>query len=1044
MPTILGLDLPERDAARWAVTAAHLAPEGPAVAVLAEQAALDGADRERILERGRALVERGRDQPNPLDRFLHEYDLSNREGVLLMCLAEGLLRIPDPETADRLIHDKLGSAAWDRHLGHSGSLLVNASTWGLMLTGRLVRLGPGVDQAPSSLLSSLLSRSSEPVVRQALKRAMHLLARQFVMGEHIGEALQRARTGDNRRFRYSFDMLGEAAVSEPDAQSYITAYRQAIYAAGVAAGRDQPLLARPGISVKLSALHPRFAFTQRRRVREELAPRLVDLLERARTAGIPVTVDAEEAERLEPTLDVLETAFRVPAVAGWEGAGLAVQAYQKRALPVLDWVGEQAARRGARIPVRLVKGAYWDTEIKRAQQEGLAEYPVFTRKTHTDISYLACARRLAELGDRVFPQFATHNAHTIAAVAELMGARGDYEFQRLHGMGQGLYDEVVDRWGLPCRVYAPVGGHRELVPYLVRRLLENGANSSFINRIADQEATAEELLADPVETWRGGRAEGPEVPLPRDLFAERANSAGLPLDDPDVLAQLDSALRAAFARAPWRAAPRINGRRRPGTDRTLRSPGDHRLVAGTVAEADPEQARAAMAGAAAAFPAWSRTPVEERAAILERTADRIETERAGLVARIVWEGGRCIPDALAEVREAADFCRYYAATAREQLAERPLPGPTGERNVLRSEGRGVFLCVSPWNFPAAIFTGQIAAALAAGNSVVAKPARATPLTAMRIVELLAEAGVPDGAVQFLPGPSGELGPALLSDPRLAGVALTGGTDTARGIQRALAARDGPLVPLVAETGGVNALIVDSSALPEQVARDVVHSAFNSAGQRCSALRVLFLQEEVAPVMLDAIAGAVWELRVGDPARLDTDVGPVISEAARAGLEEHARRVNSGARVVGWAEPTGEAPPGSYFEPRVYELSGPEDLPDEVFGPILHVIRYRPGELDRVLDAVNGTGYGLTLGVHSRVEETARHIAERANVGNVYINRDIIGSVVGVQPFGGRGLSGTGPKAGGPHYLTPFLHEKTVTDNIAAVGGNATLLGGRYG
>ncbi|MFA9459520.1 bifunctional proline dehydrogenase/L-glutamate gamma-semialdehyde dehydrogenase PutA [Thiohalorhabdus methylotrophus] len=1044
MPTILGLSLPERDAARRAVTAAHLPPEGPAVETLAELAAFDEPARQRIRERGATLVERIRERPNPLDSFLHEYDLSSQEGVLLMCLAEGLLRIPDTETADRLIHDKLGSADWDRHLGHSASLLVNASTWGLMLTGRLVGLSPGLDSRPSGLLGPILGRSSEPVVRSALKQAMHLLARQFVMGRHIGEALQRARTGENRRYRHSFDMLGEAAVSETDAQAYISAYRRAAYAAGMATEAGQPLLARPGISIKLSALHPRFERSQSLRVREELTPRLLDLLYRARTAGIPVTVDAEEAERLEPSLDVLEAAFRDPELADWEGVGLAVQAYQKRALPVLDWVGEQAGRRGARIPVRLVKGAYWDTEIKRAQQEGLSDYPVFTRKTHTDISYLACARRLAELGGRVFPQFATHNAHTIAAVYELMGAEADYEFQRLHGMGAGLYDTVVDGWGLPCRVYAPVGGHRELLPYLVRRLLENGANSSFINRIADKRAEPEALLADPVETWRSGDTEGPALPLPRDIYPDRANSAGLPRDDPDVLAQLDGTLRTAWAGAPWRATPRIDGRRLPGSEHAVTAPADHRITAGTVAEAGAEQATAAMAGAAEAFPAWCRTPVEERASILERAADRIETERAGLMARIIREGGRTVPDALAEVREAADFCRYYAAMARDQLAERPLPGPTGERNALRAEGRGAFLCISPWNFPAAIFTGQIAAALVAGNTVVAKPARATPLTAMRIIELLAEAGVPDSALQFLPGPSGALGPAILGDPRLAGVALTGGTGTARHIQHALAERDGPLVPLIAETGGVNALIADSSALPEQVARDVVRSAFNSAGQRCSALRVLFLQEEVADAMLAAIAGATAELRVGDPARLDTDLGPVIDENARAELAEHARRLDAEARLVAWTDPLPGAPPGSFFGPRIYELPELEALPGEVFGPILHVVRYRAGELDRVIAAINGTGYGLTLGVHSRVEETARYVAERANAGNVYINRDIIGSVVGVQPFGGRGLSGTGPKAGGPHYLTRFLHEKTVTDNIAAVGGNATLLGGRYG
>lgn len=1044
MPTALGLELDERDPARRAVTAAHLADEPALVAELAEAAAFDDAAQRRILERGRALVARTREQPNPLDSFLHEYDLSSQEGVLLMCLAEGLLRVPDPDTADRLIHDKLAGADWDRHLGHSDSLLVNASTWGLMLTGRVVGLEPGWDECPSGLLSTLVGRSSEPVVRRALKRAMHLMARQFVFGRDMDEALHRAGSGDNQAYRYSFDMLGEAAVTATDARAYMRAYQRAVDAAGGAADPGQPLLARPGISVKLSALHPRYEFVQARRVREELTPRLRDLLHRARAAGIPVTVDAEEAHRLEPSLDVLAAVFADPGLAGWEGVGLAVQAYQKRAPAVLDWVGEQAGVHDARIPVRLVKGAYWDAEIKRAQQEGLADYPVLTRKTHTDIAYLACVRKLADLGGAVFPQLASHNAHTIAAAREIMAGRDDYEFQRLHGMGAAIYAEVTESWGLPCRVYAPVGGHRELLPYLVRRLLENGANTSFINRIADREASPEALLADPVATWRAGRVEGPVLPYPRDILGDRPSSTGLALDDPDAVAGLDQALGAAWAEAPWRAGPRIDGERVDGARREVAAPAGGDRAAGTVAEADADQARAAMAGAAAAFPAWDRTPVAERAAALERAADLIEDHRAGLMARISREGGRTLPDALAEVREAADFCRYYAATAREQLAETVLPGPTGERNVLRAEGRGVIFCASPWNFPAAIFTGQIAAALAVGNTVVAKPAGATPLTAMGVVECLARAGIPEGAVQFVPGPSREIGPAVLDHPELAGVALTGGTATAQSINRALAGRDGPLVPLIAETGGVNAMLVDSSALPEQVAADVVRSSFNSAGQRCSALRVLFVQEEVADTMLAAIAGALAELRVGDPERLDIDVGPVIDAAARDKLAAHAERMDSEARLVAAAELPPGAERGCYFAPRIYELPVPEALPGEVFGPILHVVRYRAADLERVLAAVNATGYGLTLGIHSRVAETARHIAGRADVGNVYINRDIIGSVVGVQPFGGRGLSGTGPKAGGPHYLSRFIHEKTVTDNITAVGGNATLLGGRYG
>ena len=1034
---------PPPEGRRRTIAEAHLADERTVVAGLLDAATFSAADRDRILARGRELIEAVRAGPNPLDNLLHEYDLSSQEGVLLMCLAEGLLRIPDAATADRLIHDKLGHGDWDRHLGHSPSLLVNASTWGLMLTGRFVDLDPGLEERPSGILGRLIARSGEPLVRQAVKQAMHVMARQFVMGRTIEEALERAGEAQNRRYRYSFDMLGEAAVCEEDAGRYFDAYAAAIDTLGEAVDPDGDPMAQPGISIKLSALHPRYHYSQPERIGTELTPRLLALARRAREVGVPVTIDAEEADRLEPSLDVLEAAFTDPDLADWPGLGLAVQAYQKRALPLIDWLDEVAERRGARIPVRLVKGAYWDTEIKRAQQQGLPGYPVFTRKVNTDLAYLACARRLLELGRRVYPQFASHNAHTVAAVAELAGDRRDFEFQRLHGMGAALFDRVVDEWDLPCRVYAPVGSHRELLPYLVRRLLENGANTSFVNRIVDADQPADALLADPAEQVRADpERAAPRLPLPAAIYGERRNSSGLAFDDPLALHGLCQGIETALAKA-WRAAPRIAGERRSGDERPVTAPADRRVEVGRVAEADAGLAAEAMAAAAAGFPAWNATPVPERAACLERAADLLEEHREELMALVCREGGRALPDALAEVREAADFCRYYALLARQTLDARELPGPTGERNILSADGRGVFACASPWNFPVAIFTGQVAAALVAGNAVVAKPAHQTPLCAMRVVELLHQAGVPADALHFLPGASGELGEALLADPHLAGVAFTGSTATARHMARTLAAREGPIVPLVAETGGQNALIVDSSALPEQVIQDTVRSAFNSAGQRCSALRILFLQEEIADPMLELLAGAMDELAVGDPLDLATDCGPVIDTTARDTLQRHLERMEQEGRLIRRATLPEGTEHGTFLAPHAFEIDRLDRLPEEVFGPVLHVLRYRADELDAAINAINATGYGLTLGVHSRVEETARHIAARANCGNVYINRDIVGSVVGSQPFGGRGLSGTGPKAGGPDYLTRFIEEKVVTDNIAAVGGNAALLSQEY-
>jgi RHH-type proline utilization regulon transcriptional repressor/proline dehydrogenase/delta 1-pyrroline-5-carboxylate dehydrogenase len=1034
---------PAPSALRAAIAAAHLADETACVERLLIEAALDTAALQRVDGMARQLVTAVRRKPLPfggLDGFLHEYDLSSQEGVVLMCLAEALLRIPDAATADRLIHDKLSGANWEKHLGHGRSLLVNASTWGLMLTGRLVRLED--ETTAGTFLERLAARSGSGLVRLALKQAMGILAGQFVMGRSIEEALQRSLRDESDFYRYSFDMLGEAALCRADAQRYFEDYAYALRAIAVAfpgAGAAQA----PGVSVKLSALHPRFEYAQRERVMAELVPALLDLAELAAAADIGLTVDAEEAERLELTLDVFEAVLRHPRLGGWQGFGLAVQAYQKRALPLLDWLADLARQSGKRISLRLVKGAYWDSEIKRAQVQGLAGYPVFTRKAATDVSYLSCAKTLLARRDAFFPQFATHNAHTVAAVMELAGTGRDFEFQRLHGMGDALYGEISapGKLGVPCRVYAPVGGHRELLPYLVRRLLENGANTSFVNRIADQHVPLEAVIADQLARMRRLTAKpNPRLPLPRDLYGGWSNSAGLSLGDPAALEALAQAMTQAMART-WSAGPLVGGALIPGEPRALPDPADHRRSAGEVAEADAAAVEKALALATQAAPAWDATPAASRADCLERAADLIEQHRAEFMALLVREGGKCIPDALSEVREAADYCRYYASQARLDFgATLALPGPAGESNRLGLHGRGVFACISPWNFPLAIFTGQVAAALAAGNAVIAKPASQTPLVAMLAVRLLHQAGVPSEALHLLPGAGKNVGMVLAADSRVAGIAFTGSTATAQTINRALAARAGAIVPLIAETGGQNCMIVDSSALPEQVVADVLQSAFNSAGQRCSALRVLFVQEEIAPRIVSLLQGAMAELRIGDPALLSTDVGPVIDGNARDALERHAARMTQEGRLIYRAALPEEAQHGSFFPPCTFEIDRLDRLDREVFGPILHIIRFPADGLDPVIDAINRTGYGLTFGIHSRIDETVEYVRRRVRVGNFYANRNMIGAVVGVQPFGGEGLSGTGPKAGGAHYLHRFAVERAVTINTAAVGGNAALLG----
>jgi RHH-type proline utilization regulon transcriptional repressor/proline dehydrogenase/delta 1-pyrroline-5-carboxylate dehydrogenase len=981
------------------LAAAYAPPDEEIAARLLAAAGRDAAAERRIDQRATRLVAAIRAETGGLggiEDFLREYSLSTKEGLALMVLAEALLRVPDAATADRLIEDKLSSGDWTHHEVKSSALLVSASAWALGISARIIQPG----ETPDNVVESLGKRLGLPAVRTATRQAMRLLGSHFVLGQSIEEALSRA--GKAREFRYSYDMLGEGARTAEDAQRYFESYARAIAAIGGSAGNAR-LPDRPGISVKLSALHPRYEAISRERVLRELTPRVLELAQAAKAHELNFTVDAEEADRLELSLDVIAAVLRDTSLAGWDGFGLAVQAYQKRAGAVIDWVRDAAVALDRRLMVRLVKGAYWDSEVKRAQERGLPDYPVFTRKAMTDLSYMDCVGKLLAARPVLYPQFATHNALTVASVIEQAGGVEGYEFQRLHGMGEALYEALIaEQPGAACRVYAPVGGHRDLLAYLVRRLLENGANSSFVSIAADPNVPVAEILKRP-QTWivDPSHARHPHIPLPRDLYApSRTNSAGVEFGDRASLEALLAGVRSA-------APPR---------------------------QANGESVTEALNGAAKGFAAWNATPVEARAAALDRTADLYERNRDALLALLQSEGGKTLDDALAEVREAVDFCRYYAAQARTSLIPERMPGPTGETNDLTYRGRGVFVCISPWNFPLAIFTGQVVAALAAGNSVVAKPAEQTPQMGAAAVALMHEAGVPRNALHLVLG-DGNAGAALVADPRVAGVAFTGSTEVARLINRALAAKDGPIVPLIAETGGINALIVDATALPEQVTDDVVTSAFRSAGQRCSALRLLCVQEGVADRIVEMIEGAARALVVGDPRDIATHVGPVIDAEAKEKLD--AWIASHGPKVIFHHE--GTPPAGIYVPPTIIVLDGARDLTEEVFGPVLHVVRWRANGLDRLLDDIAANGYGLTLGVHSRIDDTAERIAARLANGNVYVNRNMIGAVVGTQPFGGSGLSGTGPKAGGPNYLRRFATEQVISVNTSAAGGNASLL-----
>ncbi|WP_419534792.1 bifunctional proline dehydrogenase/L-glutamate gamma-semialdehyde dehydrogenase PutA [Endozoicomonas sp.] len=1009
------------------------------------------SDYSVIAARATRMIEQVRESDDGIhmiDALLLQYSLDTREGILLMCLAEALMRIPDNRTADALIRDKLSVADWKQHLSQSDSLLVNASTWGLLLTGKVVNLDAGEDSSAGGVIGKLVNRMGEPVIRQAVNQAMKIMGRHFVLGRTISEALKNGLKQREKGYTYSFDMLGESALTMEDARRYHDEYLAAIRA--VASEPDQKSSPRAGISIKLSALHPRYEVAQKERVFKELVPALLDLVREARAGNVAINMDAEEQDRHELFLEVFERVYRHPDSRGWGGLGLVIQAYGKRALPSLCWLSALAREQGDRIPVRLVKGAYWDSEIKLCQQQGLPGYPVYTRKESTDVAYLVCAKFLLSepVRDTLYPQFASHNAHTVASVltmAEQLNA-SDFEFQRLHGMGDALYNQVLNNHRQPVRIYAPVGSHKDLLPYLVRRLLENGANSSFVHRLVDAKTPVASLVQHPVETLKNRVCfQNDQIAMPRDIYGpERKNSLGVNIDVDSQWQPFHQTVK-GFMAHDWHQGPWVNGQSvvhtKNATEGTeVSCPYDRAQLAGHLSWSSEDQVEAAMDAAVRAFDAWDATPAEQRAICLERLADLLEEHREELVALCHREAGKTLHDAIDEVREAVDFCRYYANQAREKFSSsNVMPGPTGESNELRLSGRGVFLCISPWNFPLAIFLGQVTAALAAGNTVIAKPAEQTSLIAGRALELMLEAGIPGGAIQLLPGDGRQIGSRLVADPRIAGVAFTGSTETARVINLALANRPGPIVPLVAETGGQNAMIVDSTALPEQVVKDVLLSAFGSAGQRCSALRVLYVQKDIADRIIDLLRGAMKELSIGNPSLHSTDIGPVIDEGARQSLNNHIERMKKEATLLAECELSAECANGTFIAPVAFEIDHIDQLEKEHFGPVLHVIRYDAKQLPEVIDQINSTGYGLTLGIHSRNEVTATFIEERVKVGNIYINRNQTGAVVGVQPFGGQGLSGTGPKAGGPHYLQRFATEQTLSINTTAVGGNATLL-----
>ncbi len=1012
---------------------------------------LTTGERNRLVDRARRLVEKSRDESDnqgTMDYFLQEFDLSNKEGVALMCLAESLLRVPDGATADKLISEKISAGKWSDHKGHSESTFVNASTWGLMLTGGFVDLGYDVKGDTDNWFKSFIKKAGEPVVRTAIMQAMRIMGGQYVLGRNIDEAISRGKKENSAQTRFSFDMLGEGARTIADAERYFEAYKEAITEIGTQNDQSDPYSAS-GISVKFSALHPRYEMSHHDMVMDIMVPRILELAILAKEKNLGFTIDAEEADRLDISLDIFEKLARAEILRDWDGLGIVVQAYQKRAPYVIDWLKTLGRELGRKFMVRLVKGAYWDSEIKHAQEMGLNDYPVYTRKPSTDLSYQVCAERLMAARDVFYPQYATHNAYSVALILELankwnVGAV-EFEFQRLHGMGHLLYDIVRENTDIDfnIRVYAPVGAHKDLLPYLVRRLLENGANSSFVNRFMDKDVTVEDLMQDTIKLVENKNPKRHSmIPLPKDILSHtmreaypRNNAIGFELSDPLEIAVLNANLSSEH---DWKAGPIVSGKMGFNNPEPAVSPttGEQIGLVGATTEEDIERA---LTAASKSQKLWNSMGGAARAGILNAAADAMEERCRELMGLIAEEAGRTLVDGLSEVREAVDFLRYYAGQAQENFeAGKLLPGPTGERNELFLQGRGTFLCISPWNFPLAIFVGQVSAALAAGNAVIAKPAEQTPIVAAEAVKIMHSCGVPVDILHLLPGDGASIGAKLVADERIGGVAFTGSTDTAKTINRSLASREGAIVPLIAETGGQNVMIVDSTALPEQVVDDAISSAFQSAGQRCSALRVLYIQDDVADIIIPMLKGAMDCLALGHPNQLSTDVGPVIDQDARELLVAHTAKMNEEATLLHALEGPSEYAKGTFFGPRLYEIKSLDELKKEVFGPILHVIRYKASKLDDILTQIQNTGFGLTLGVHSRIEDSAKHIFDNLDVGNTYVNRNIVGAVVGVQPFGGQGLSGTGPKAGGPRYLYRFAAEKTLTINTVATGGNTEL------
>ncbi|UIP91252.1 bifunctional proline dehydrogenase/L-glutamate gamma-semialdehyde dehydrogenase PutA [Wolbachia pipientis] len=1036
----------EPNALRKRLQAFYRADEKSHVRYLVEKSELSADSKNIVYNIAKQIVEKIRGSKlGIIDSFIQQYSLSNDEGVALMCLAESLLRIPDDYTIDELIKDKIANQEWNKHLGRSSSLFVNASTWSLIIGSSILR-NSEEDSKFYHIISRLLKNLGEPIIRKAVKQGISILGKHFIVGETIEKALESVKSDDYSKYLCSFDMLGESACTVEDAEEYFNLYMHAIKAIGESADINDCFKSK-GVSIKLSSLHSRYEFSQFGNMAEELRTKVLELCHEAKKYNISLCIDAEESERLEMSLVLFEQLRLDESLSEWEGLGLAVQAYQKRALSVLDFVEDVAIRSKHKVMVRLVKGAYWDSEIKRTQELGLIGYPVFTRKSHTDVCYLACAQKLLSKENHFYPCFGTHNAYTFATIIELADKNHPgFEFQCLHGMGKSLYDYAISELAtsINCRIYAPVGKHSDLLPYLIRCLLENGASSSFVNQVNDSDVKIEELVSDPLEKVKSLEYEPhPSIPLPRDIFGEeRKNSLGMDISDSIVVSQFANDVR-EFSEKKWQVGPIIDGESFLDSAEFTEvvNPAHLENVIGEVSSATSAQALNALEIAHSAFTKWQNVSAGERAKCLEKAADLLEERMKELIYILIVEAGKILSDAIAEVREAIDFLRYYAMIAKNELNDwKKLPGPTGEDNFIFFEGRGVFLCISPWNFPLAIFIGQVSAALAAGNAVLAKPAEQTPIIAYEAVKILHEAGIPKNVLHLVPGDGWYLGKTLVPDNRISGVAFTGSTQTAQIINRMLASRDGPIVPLIAETGGLNAMIVDSSALLEQVTKDVLISAFRSGGQRCSALRVLFIQEDIAEKQIKMICNAAQELKIGDPIQLSTDIGPIIDKASIDMLTKHTEKISrdEDSNLLSKVPMDTNSYNGYFFPPYIYEIQKISQLKQEVFGPILHIIRFNKSQLNEVISDINNTGYGLTFSLQSRVQSQIDLISKKISVGNVYINRNQIGAAVGIQPFGGRGLSGTGPKAGGPDYLQRFSIEKVVSVNNTACGGNITL------